>query len=77
MASKKLFITGMDFEVTDLPKSDIENQKFSIDLHDNNPERIIEYTVSDDWIQTAGKPMLETHIKQLGRIIKINFEQLF
>jgi hypothetical protein len=77
MASKNLFIPGMDFGVTDLLKSDNENQKFLIDLHDNNPERIIEYTRYDEWIQTGGKPMLETHVELLGHAIKINFKELF
>lgn len=78
MASQNLFIpSGMYFGVTDIPKEDNENQKFSINLNDNRPERVIEYTHNDTWVQTEGFPMLDSHLELLGRTIKINFKELF
>lgn len=78
MALQNLFIpSGMYFGVTDLPKKDNKNQKFSVNLNDNRPERIIEYTPYDTWVQTEGFPMLDSHLELLGRAIKINFKELF
>lgn len=78
MATQNLFVpSGMYFGVTDLPKEGNENQKFSVNLSDNRPERIIEYTTYDTWVQTEGFPMLDSHLEMLGRAIKINFTKLF
>ncbi|MDB5144560.1 MAG: hypothetical protein JWQ66_3273 [Mucilaginibacter sp.] len=78
MEKKNLFIpSGVTFGVTEIPKEENENQKFQIDLNDNFPERVIEYTPYDTWNQVNGKLMLDNHIEMLGRAIKINFKELF
>lgn len=78
MATRNLFIaSGMYFGVTDIPKADNENQKFWVNLNDNRPDRIIEYTPYDTRLQTEVFSMLDSHIQLLGRATKINFKELF